>query len=575
MIRVSGVVVLGMVACHTTGLRDDPTRARVDAGDAGPPAVLVDASALTDAAPITEPPKGPRAVTALHPVVEGACPASRVYAVGTNPVFVVYRDAWTIEGSDPKPFYRMGPPVYDPVAGIHLTADHIGEVGGRDEAQAWMQLRLSTGRSEDISHVSVRNAKNDGWIALATPRGEYGAFGHTHVIPQPDGALWIYGAHTMYLDIPGDTHGKDDESHDKYFAFSASGEPLKINLPGPDMAGALRLPSGELVAAGLTKTSNPVVRRWSPTRKVDDLVVANLTVNAETPPVLLRGTARAVLLASKPKHAFYDYVDDKLVASPLNARLRDVGSWLVTSADDLMVASSDGTLFVASKSGVVTEEKLPEPGRLAAEPSAAWLMATSGALYTRAGSEWRRIPVPDGPWTAETHPPSRVEWVKTVGEDTWVSTVRTDTGFGKKQAGEVRVLLASRPSPAPIRCGAPFPPTTWGSLPPRPDASCTTLAVVVGNEPEKDSKPAAKPGHPKVGAALKGDDKLGESLTFVRFGKGPDRLVAVTASSMDAAKLIAKKVERAGVVPELVCGTPDVDRRLSFRVATGEFTAAP
>src|SRR5262249_24743560 len=155
--------------------------------------------------------------------------------VGPTPALVIYRDAWLMKGDGATPLYRMGAPRYDAFSGQVMTTEHIGDVGGVDEAHAWMQLVEFTGRGEDRGEIFVRAPS---WVPLKTPRGAQGQFGLTQLIAQPDGSLWVYGAHGMYLDIPGDDLTHPDADHDKYFAFSAAGEPLKMNLPGPDMKGA-------------------------------------------------------------------------------------------------------------------------------------------------------------------------------------------------------------------------------------------------------------------------------------------------------------------------------------------------
>ncbi len=564
-----GFLACSDAACATTGARDETSPSRptpVDASSLAAPdaAGLLDAAIADAGAPI---PTSAPTVTSLFPVVEGACPAVRAYAVGTLPVLVVYRDAWTMSRDGARPLYSMGPPVYDGLSGTVLTADHIGEVGGVDDTHAFVQVRLSTGRSEDISKVLAQSLK---WQPLPTPHGQLGVYALGHLIPQPDGSLWAYGEHSMYLDVPGDNR-EPNANHNRYFAWSAAGELLKINLPGPDMAYALRLSNGELLAAGRTTAGIPTLRRWSPEKKVDDLEVPG-SAAARADPLLVLGSSRAVLIPSKAQHAVYNYTGDALKLSALSSRLHDIASFLLTTEDDLMVAAADGTLMIEAKDGTITEEKLPEPGRLASEPSVPWFIASSGALYTRTAKEWTKVTLPDGPWLAETHPQSRVEWVKVAGDETWVSTVRTDVGLGQKRAGEVRTVYSSRPRPTALRCGAPFSAGIIAPFPPRAGATCATPVVVVASEKEKDEKPS----YPKLGVALKNDPLLGESLTFVGFGAGPSRLLGIVAPTPEIAKELMKKLATvAPSAPEVVCGAPDLHRQLTFHVKTADFSAAP
>ena len=572
-VRSFAIVFVGgfVAACATTGARDDHSPARPTPGDAsaGPaqdaPSSPDAALALADAGVVRLP--SPAAIASLYPVVEGACPGARAYAVGATPVIVVYRDAWTMAKEGPRLLHSMGAPVNDAMSGTVLAADHIGDVMGVDEAHAYVQLRLSTGRTEDASIVVAQALR---WQQLPTPHGEYGRFALTHLLPQPDGSLWAFGEHSMYLDIPGDSRDGNAQ-HNRYFAWSAAGEPLKINLPGADMAYAERLANGELLAAGRTSKGKPVLRRWSPEKKVDDIVVPDAPA-ATTDPLLMLGSSRAVLITSTAQHVIYNYMNERLERSALSSRVRDLSSFVLTRGDELWVTSADGTLMIEAKDGAITEEKLPEPGRLAQEQSVPWLIATSGALYTRAGKEWTKVALPDGPWLAETHPQSRVEWVKAVGDETWASTVRTDVGLGQKRAGEIRTLYSSVPRPAPLRCGAPYPAGTIAAFPPRAGATCATPVVVVASEKEKDEKPA----YPRLGAALKDNPLLGESLTFVGFGAGPTRLLGIAAPTPEIAKELMKRLATvAASAPELVCGTPDVHRQLTFRVKTATFSAAP
>jgi hypothetical protein len=569
-------VAVAAGACATTGARDDAKKG----GSTTPSST---STTPTSSASTGEQRGGDGGAlktnaAAFYPVVEGACPSTRAYAIGNAPVLVTYRDAWVMgAGDDVHALYRMGPPAYDGLSGTYLVADHIGDVGGLDEARAWVQLRLSTGRTEDASVVKVKAGAGNEWKALPTPHGQQGFFGITNILQQPDGSLWTYGQHSMYMDIPGDAPSTNTEemiyTHNKYFAWTVQGEPLKMNLPGPDMMNAIRMASGEIVAAGRAKTNNkPMLRRWSPTKKVDDLVATNEGGGGTAEPQIAVGTNRAVLLAAKEKHAFYNYMGDKLEKAPISAKVKDVASWVLTASDDLLVASSDGSLVIEKSDGSIIEEKLPEDGgRLATEQSAPWVMAKSGgAVFTRTKNEpeWKKITLPDGAWTNETHPPVRVEWVKVVGPETWVSTVRTDSGFGLKKPGEVRVLYSSRARSSPIRCGAPLPAGTFAAFPPRATSSCTNgFVVIVASELEKDQKPE----YPKIGAPLKGDvASFGESLTFVGFGGGPNRLLGILAPTMDIAKTIAKKVPGS----EIVCGAPQEHRRLRFDVKTGAFSGS-
>ena len=561
-----------LVACTTSGARDDGAHVRTGALDAAMRAAAEagssDAMARNEGDASTAPVSS--VVSAFYPIAEGACQSPAVHAIGATPAFVMKLDAYLMDAKGPRLFAQMPDPPYDAYQGVIRTTDHLGAVGGIDEAHAWSQERSFAGRGEDTSEIIV-HLQGRG-RRLATPQGQYGHFSLTQIIQQPDGSLWAYGAHSMYLDIEGDSHDPN-ANHDRFFAFSADGEPLKINLPGPDMEGAVRMASGELIAPGVTSASKPVLRRWSPTKKVDDLPLPNAPAVTDRP-LLAVGTARAVLLTSKQQHAFYNYNGEKLQASALSKRVHDVASWVLTNADELMVAAADGTLLIESRDGEVSEEKVPEPGRLAAEPSVAWFMGNSGAVYMRSAKSWTKLVLPDGPWLAQTHPPSKIEWVKTVGGETLVSTVRTDVGFGRTKPGEVRVFYSSKPRATPLRCGAPFPNGRFAPLPPPAGPSCTNLVVVVAGERERNPKKELDPKTTlaKAAAALKGNAVLGETLTLVAFGAKASPALGILASTPEIASELTKKLATAAPhAPEIVCGAPEEQKRFTFTVKTATF----
>lgn len=525
-----------------------------------------DAAAATTNDAGAEPAGVDRGVTAFYPTVEGVCPAARTTTIGTHPVLVFPRHAWAMHAEGPKLLYAMPEATYDAFVGAMTGgSERIGDIGGTDEGHVWVIVGSHSGRGIDTSYVQF-NGK-----VLQTPSAGQSWFAVTRVIPQPDGSIWGYGDHNPYYGAPGDPPppgpGESWQKLNRYFAWSADGAPIKPNLPGPDMEHASRMESGEIVAPGLSTHGRAMLRRWSPTRKVSDLVVPDSVVLTD-PPELALGTKRAVLRSAKNKAVFYSYDGaDKLVAAPINGRLKTASSWLLSTADQLMVTTSDGTLLIEAADGSITEEKLPEPARLAPEPGATWLMADSGAVYTRAGTEWRKLTLGAGPWAAETRPPARVEWVRTLGGETWVSTVRTDAGFGQKRPAEVRTFYASKPRTTPLRCGSPYPNGEVASFPPKADASCKDLVVVIGRESVKEEKPS----YPKLAAVLKDEATLGETLAFVDFA-GTSRLFGVLAPTPEIAAALAKKLAKVTAhEPEIVCGASDVQRKLTLQVKTGTF----
>lgn len=563
------VVVLGSVtACATSATRDDATTARKPPPSIGTrDAAVATTDAGTDAA-TTFAEARPREVTAFYPVAEGACAAARTTAIEKTPTLVFSRRAWEMRPTDAHLLYEMPAPRYDAFVGAVTGGDEIiRDIGGTDDAHVWVIVGSHSGRGDDSAYLML-NGK-----LLKTPEGQGAWFAIHNVLPQPDGSLWAYGHHSAQWGIPGDPPITNDDSWQKlnrWFAWSAAGEPLKPNLPGPDMENAQRMETGEIVALSRSTDGRVMLARWSPTRKVSDLVSPEPF--ADKGSALQLGTKRAVLRPNNARSVFYNYDgSDKLVAAPINKRLKAIDSWLVTRSDQLLVTTSDGMLLAEAPDGTITEEKLPERARLASESSAPWLMGDSGVVYARTGEGWRKLVLPGGPWTAETHPAARIEWVKTLGDETWVSTVRIDGGFGQKKASEVRTFYVSSPRAMSLRCGSPYAAGELVSFPPKPDATCKELVVVLGRELAKDEKPS----YPKYAAVLKDEYALGETLTFVDFG-ATRRLFGVLAPTPEVAAALVKKLAKMTPhEPEIVCGAADVQRRLTLKVKTGTFSVQP
>lgn len=551
MMRVHGVWLTILLSCVAPRPADEAES--TVAREASAPLATPSAAPSTEAEPNRN--IATKIPTALYPTLEGACPPARITAVGATAVLSLPRDLWALDPAGPRALARLGSPRWDLVAGRHMTEDGFGELGGRDEAHLWYVTHSFTARGEDYGDLTLLGPPSR---VLATPHGENGFYSPASVIQHPDGTLWLFGVHSMYLDIPGDEKLPNDVSHDRYFAFREDGTPIEgAKLPGADMGHAFRLASGEIVGAGLSKSGAGKLRRWSPSRRVNDLALRE----AGTPALQL-GSTRAVLRAPAKNGVFYLYKDgeDALRPSALGARARQATSWLVTGDDELLMTLQDGTLLREDREGVVHEERLPEPGKLQAVSSPRWLAADSGALYVQSGAAWNKVALSGG------GPPARVEWVALAGGETWVSTVRTDTGFGRRRAGEVRVLHSSRPARSPVRCGAPFSAGTLAELPPTAGPSCATPVVVVASEPAASPKGDL----PKLRAALKRNAALGSTLTFVRFGAGDERLVGILAETPEVRDAILKSTHKL-TVAEVVCGAPHEIERRTFRVADGTF----
>ena len=101
MLRPTLLTSLALLGgCKTAAVHDDtPTTQRAAATAVAVEAGTTAAAAVVDAgAPIP---------TALFPVAEGACTMATAYAVGTTPVLVGGREAWTLTADGATPFFRQ------------------------------------------------------------------------------------------------------------------------------------------------------------------------------------------------------------------------------------------------------------------------------------------------------------------------------------------------------------------------------------------------------------------------------------------------------------------------------------
>jgi len=473
--------------------------------------------------------------------------------VGGLAVHVFSHGIWAFDTEAPRPIYIDDAADTRPSTWTSGIAS-FGAAGGADEAHMWVE-RYSPARG-DGAYGGLLFAAT-GWKAANVNVGSNRTYDLSTYLPQPDGGLWAFGAEIVF-------EGTGDR---RFFAWSSSGVPLRPNLPGRDMAGAERLESGELVAAGKTAANVPLLRRWSPTKPVGDLPIPGAPALKDDWPYLQVGTARALVTMPKPNLAFYVYENETVVASPLNGRLAGMTSWLLTRRDELFVTKADGTILIEAH-GAVSEERAPEQGTLAAERSTPWLVADSGALYTRFEGTWVKVPIPPGPWSAASHPAAKVESVTVAAGETFVSTVRTDLGFGRTKAGSVRTVYGSRQRAVTLRCGAPFALDHVDALPPASTATCPSRLVVIA----RDTATTLPRAYPKIGAALKGDPALGDTLAFVSLGAKKTPLLAIAAPTAEIANALVNKLARvAPHAPEVVCGAIVDGHRLSFDVKTGAF----
>ena len=543
---------LGPGGCRSA---TDPTSKPLKASSLADAAVPTSASATPSASSAT-PAATAATLPTLWPLYEGACGRASTHAVGNLAVHVFSHGIWAFDTPAPRQIYRDDAADTRPSNTTSGIAS-FGKAGGADEAHMWVE-RYYPARG-DGAYGGLLFAAT-GWKPANVVSNRGNDYDLSTYLPQPDGSLWAFGAEIVF----------DGPYDQRFFAWSSSGVLLRPNLPGRDMAGAKRLESGELVAPGKTAAKLPLLRRWSPTKPLNDLPIPGVAALKDDDwPLSAVGTARALVTMPKPNLAFYIYENEAIVASPLNGRLAGTTSWLLTQRDELFVTKADGTILYETH-GSVSEERAPEAGTLAPERSAPWLIADSGALYTRFEGKWVKVPMPLGPWSAAGRPAAKVESVSMVGGETFVSTVRTDLGFGRTKAGSVRTVYGSRQRASTLRCGAPFALDHVDALPPAATATCTSRLVVIG----RDTAASLPKTYPKIGAVLKGDPALGDTLAFVSFGLDKTPVLAIAAPTAEVASALVSKLARVTPhAPEVVCGAVVERRRLSFDVKTGAFAA--
>jgi hypothetical protein len=538
-------MICGVAACHTSTVAAPPP-ATFEAAAPTPTFQPVLAKVVGVDASIE------RTETVLSPLYEGACGPAHVFAIGGKPALVFQQSVVMLAEDEVRVLYRSTPQVLQ-TGGPQPS--YLSRVGGVDEAHAWIEYRAPT-RGGDTTGLPLFAAKKWG-SGPSRSSADFGVgYRLENFIEHPDGSLWAFGQHDIYS-----VAGEPDR---KTFAWSKDGDFEKRSVPGADMEHGLRLGNGEVVAAARSKGNKPTLRRWSPKTPVDDLVAeggaaSNLatTVRVGTDRVVLAAPGAAVSTI-----AFYTYVGGALSPSTLNARIQSMQSWAVMANDDLYVAGQSGGLWIEHKDGSSEQETLPEAGTLLPDAGTPWFIAKSGALYARGANAWNRIALADGPWSAATHPPSRVEWVRVIEGTAFVSVVRTDVAFGSKKPREVRTLYSSRKASPVLRCGAPFDNDELGALPLPSTEACTTTVVTAG----RDEK--------RMLAALKGNAALGASLQVASFEgtlpgttASPKRSVlAVRATSPAVADELMKRLAPLGA--ERLCSPISAKERM-FDVKAG------
>jgi hypothetical protein len=466
------LLAIAFAGCHTSTVAVQPPATFEASAPAPTSAAVLGKVSSTDASDAST---GVRAETVLSPLYEGACGATNVFAIGGKPALVFQQSVVMLAEDGVRVLHQSTPYVLQ-TGGPQPS--YLSRAGGIDEAHAWIEYRSPT-RGGETTGLPLFAAKKWG-SGPSRSAAQYGTgYNLENFIEHPDGSLWAFGRHDMYV-----VAGEPDR---KTFAWSKDGEFEKRSVPGVDMDHGIRLGNGEVVAAGRSKGNKPTLRRWSPKAPVDDLVATDGASSSLVTTVRV-GTDRAVLAAPSAAAntiAFYTYTGGALIPSTLNTRIQNVQSWAVMANDDLYVAGQSGDLWVEHKDGSSEQEKLPEAGALSPDAGAPWFIAKSGAIYSRGANAWNRMALPDGPWSAATHPPSRVEWVRVIKGTAFVSVVRTDVAFGSKKPREIRTLYSSRNASPVLRCGAPFENDELGALPSPSTEACAATVVTAGRDEKR------------------------------------------------------------------------------------------
>lgn len=401
------------------------------------------------ARPLASPPvaAAPAPLPTFSVLFEGSCSKPQIGHVGAAPAFAFEQSVAWFDGETPRELFREknAPLLY----GLHGM---MGKVGGVDAEHAWV-LHLTPSRGEGYDGTLRFAAKR--WKNQFLSEGQHD-YWVDNPIEQPDGVIWAFANAVGY---------SEEASTDHFVAFSPSGDRVKAHLPGRDMAHAQRLASGELVQGSVSSKGKLMLRRWSPSRRVDDLV---LTVSGGVAGIETQVGSQRAVVAFEPKagsRALYSYDGEAFtpVELPLPVSAKD--SWRLGQDDVLHVASGTEILHLPLR-GEPTRSSAPAPGELAEDSAHIWWMTREGTLYGRGAKGWEPIALPDPPGASAEHGPIQLEYVRTAGQEIVVGTRRTEPGAGKKKKpSTVRTVYSSVSHGAPAHCGAPLRAGEIGRLP--------------------------------------------------------------------------------------------------------------
>lgn len=477
----------------------------------------------------------PSALPRLGVVVEGSCQAPRVFVVGAARVWGLAASAYVLGGAGVTQL--AGSKTYNDFTGLGLDRiATIERIGGTDLAHAWI-ARMTLSRGDDSLWVLWRTP--DGW-KNTRPASSYGIGGS--LLEHPSGALWI---------------ASPERYGDSRFEEYVAGEPVKkAKMPGLDMTGDEYgfMPDGELLSVGRTSGPKKLLKRWSPTHPVADVLVAR---GAEADVLSLRvqqnapgrgpGTPRVIVglvsgRGATQKGQLYDWRDEKLAPVPASAELGSTFSWDLASDGTLYALRADGMLVHESTSGVIGKVSVGEAGTVfAGKTSAPWIVGVSGALYRVDHGTVTPMPLPAAVWPLAESTPATAIQVTVLGQDeATITAVRIERGDGWKKPRTTSVVFSTDAPTKPLRCGAPLAQDALYSFPAAATESCTESVVVI----EKPIKSTAL-----VKAGL-------DPAQAVAWGPPKQARTALRSASAAEARAIAQKLSAAGFDAEVVCGLP-------------------
>lgn len=349
----------------------------------------------------------------------------------------------------------------------------------------------------------------------------------------------------------------------------------KPKVPGADLAGAARegkvaqLASGEIV--GVPSKEGTKLIRWSPSKPVDDVVVAKTPTDLG----LLVGKTHAWIRAG----AALSVYDGERVTEVKAPALAPKASLALDEGDALLVVHPDGKLDRVSPDGAVTATSLPMPGSLVTGHGEAWLVSAgkgadkSDLIHRRTDKGWEPVPIPAPPFGHATRSKLTVEGITIAAKgDVFVNVRRVEKGLGWSKEEPYRAFYRTKKPAEVLRCQDVRHDSTgvgvwsWAKT---ADASCTTPVVTVLTEAGKPAK-----DYPNVAAKLRGKvSEYGEKLRLVNFTARGTTNLGIPMTEVAKAEALATYLSKSlDLRADVACGKPEAIRTLVLDLAKGTFS---